>query len=419
VLTAGVCVCVCPLSSQAPILPPIAMPPAVGTRVWDLCASKPGPASADAARTPPRHEQAMECVGDKPASPPSTVPNTPTASALLAAKPPSPGPCASQRDSEDDSDRESSSGASSSETHNHVDGDSDAHCSSQDGDKNSPVYTGVSRSGLNGRWRAQLSTRGRTVHLGTFASAEEAARAWDRAAVQERGKAAVTNFALSDYINADGSVKTEVGSATQASKSQREDECSRGHKSYRGVYHSGTYGRWKARIVVKGHKIHLGTFASAEDAARAWDLKALEYRGAGTVTNFDPSIYVGGKFAKPREVHDSDEEERGDNESKPSILLLPADRKRSSTSPTPSELSDHCTPRASSNSPAAKRPKHMEPQAAALAGKTKGHWEYLGQQEEEFKRSVAQGAGRHEPSEAERMAFSSLLSLCAAAEAMS
>ena len=53
------------------------------------------------------------------------------------------------------------------------------------------------------------------------------------------------------------------------------NECSRGHKSYRGVYHSGTYGRWKARIVVKGHKIHLGTFASAEDAARAWDLKVL------------------------------------------------------------------------------------------------------------------------------------------------
>jgi hypothetical protein len=32
------------------------------------------------------------------------------------------------------------------------------------------------RSGLNGRYRAQLSTKGKTVHLGTFSTAEEAAR---------------------------------------------------------------------------------------------------------------------------------------------------------------------------------------------------------------------------------------------------
>jgi hypothetical protein len=134
-------------------------------------------------------------------------------------------------------------------------------------------------------------------------------------------------------------------------QSQRDDACSRGHKSYCGVYHSGTYGRWKARIVVTGHKIHLGTFASAEDAARALDLKALEFRGAGTLTNFDPSVYAGGKFAKPREVDDDEEGvdngEEGDAEIKPSHRVLPSDRKRSrgsSSSPTPSELSDSHAP---------------------------------------------------------------------------
>ena len=66
------------------------------------------------------------------------------------------------------------------------------------------------------------------MHLNSFASAEEAARAWDCAAVQERGKADVTHCALSDYINADGSVTTEVGTASQPSKSQREDEGSLG-----------------------------------------------------------------------------------------------------------------------------------------------------------------------------------------------
>ena len=239
---------------------------------------------------------------------------------------------------------------------------------------------------------------------------------------------------MSDYINADGSVTTEVGTASQPSKSQREDECSRGHKSYRGVYHSGTYGRWKARIVVQGHKIHLGTFASAEDAARAWDLQALEYRGAGTVTNFDPSEYAGGKFAKPREVDDDEEgvdnDEEGDAEIKPSHRVLPSDRKRSrasSSSPTPSELSDHVTPRTYSNassSPPAKRKKFPEAQMSPLAAKQKAQWGFLGQEEEGTERSkpsVARGAGKSalgEPNEAERMAFSSLMSLCAAAEAM-
>ena len=59
-----------------------------------------------------------------------------------------------------------------------------------------------------------------------------------------------------------------------------------------------------------------------------------------------------------------------------------------------------------------------------LAAKQKGHWEFLGQEEEGTEGSkpgVARDARKStlkEPSEAERMAFSSLLSLCAAAEAM-
>jgi len=329
----------------------------------------------------------------------------------------------------DESDQESSSGA---DTDKHVDGDDNAH-SMQDDDKNTPVYTGVSRSGLNGRWRAQLSTRGRTVHLGTFASGPDAARAWDRAAVQERGKAAVTNFALSDYINSDGSLKTDGGSSSQCGgKGQREDEASttnsRGHKSFRGVYHSGTYGRWKARIVVKGHKIHLGTFASAEDAARAWDLKALEYRGAGTVTNFDSCLYATGKVAVPcgLDYQDSGDDGRRDTHHS-------GDRKRNrsngTSSPSPSELSELSTPRyAPSDS---KRRKHNEAHASPVAASksyatSKGGqrmWKFLGEKEEQ---QNAESSSEEEPevtvqtsSREKCTALSSLLSLCAAAEAMS
>eukprot|EP00281_Chroomonas_sp_CCMP1168_P019809 CAMPEP_0206226854 /NCGR_PEP_ID=MMETSP0047_2-20121206/8313_1 /ASSEMBLY_ACC=CAM_ASM_000192 /TAXON_ID=195065 /ORGANISM="Chroomonas mesostigmatica_cf, Strain CCMP1168" /LENGTH=359 /DNA_ID=CAMNT_0053649969 /DNA_START=202 /DNA_END=1281 /DNA_ORIENTATION=- len=67
-------------------------------------------------------------------------------------------------------------------------------------------YTGVSRCGARGRWRAQLSTGGRSIHLGSFATEDEAARAWDLAAVAQRGKRAQTNFDISDYLVAlDGS----------------------------------------------------------------------------------------------------------------------------------------------------------------------------------------------------------------------
>jgi hypothetical protein len=43
---------------------------------------------------------------------------------------------------------------------------------------------------------------------------------------------------------------------------------------------------WIARLKIKGVPAHLGTFSSAEDAARAYDRVAVETRGKGTKTNF-------------------------------------------------------------------------------------------------------------------------------------
>jgi len=414
-----------------PILPPMASVRSslsTGLPVWDLCHTFSGEQDkhADATGTPPPGAKADTC-SSAGASPSNTVPNTPSLGfSTTTVRTVTPPPALSVGEA-DESDQESS--ATTSDTDKHVnDVDDDAH-SMQEDDKNSPVYTGVSRSGLNGRWRAQLSTRGRTVHLGTFASGPEAARAWDRAAVQERGKAAVTNFALSNYINSDGSIKSDAGTLSQGGKGQRDDENTTnpcGHKSFRGVYHSGTYGRWKARIVVKGHKIHLGTFASAEDAARAWDLKALEYRGAGTVTNFDSCLYSAGKEAAPRglEDHDSDDFSTGKR-----------NRSNGATSPCPSELSDLSTPRhAGTRVPSdsrakpssSKRRKHASPKAHAAAASKGGYsaskggrhmWEFLGEEKEEGdEESEVQGQSTNR---ADGMALSSLLSLCAAAEAMS
>jgi hypothetical protein len=163
------------------------------------------------------------------------------------------------------------------------------------------TYRGVSRSGVNSRWRAQLSSRGKTIHLGTFPTADEAARAWDMAVIAERGGEVETNFALSDYLDEFGALRnmalTKGGGGGV------------GRNEYRGVYNSGSYGRWKARIVVNGRKIHLGTYATAEEAARAWDRRAIKERGPTTVTNFDPAEYANEpEGTEARSLSDGEEE---------------------------------------------------------------------------------------------------------------
>lgn len=55
-------------------------------------------------------------------------------------------------------------------------------------------YLGVSPA-QGGKWRAYLSKDGRQVHIGTFATEEEAARARDERAAAELGRFASLNFA--------------------------------------------------------------------------------------------------------------------------------------------------------------------------------------------------------------------------------
>ncbi len=53
-------------------------------------------------------------------------------------------------------------------------------------------FKGVQKK--NGRWRAYIYRAGRTAHLGMFDTEEEAARAYDRMAVQLAGPFARPNF---------------------------------------------------------------------------------------------------------------------------------------------------------------------------------------------------------------------------------
>lgn len=74
-------------------------------------------------------------------------------------------------------------------------------CSNQENARNryKPVtglsnYKGVKRSNtVSERWTAQIGLNGKDIHLGSFATQEEAASAYDKAAIEHYGEFAKTN----------------------------------------------------------------------------------------------------------------------------------------------------------------------------------------------------------------------------------
>lgn len=67
---------------------------------------------------------------------------------------------------------------------------------------------------------------------------------------------------------------------------------------YRGVVYN--HGQWRAHISNKG-VIHLGAYGTQEEAARAYDLAAMEYQGDFAVLNFpeDKEKYLAGLIVHP------------------------------------------------------------------------------------------------------------------------
>ncbi|XP_030551048.1 ethylene-responsive transcription factor WRI1 [Rhodamnia argentea] len=179
--------------------------------------------------------------------------------------------------------------------------------------RRSSVYRGVTRHRWTGRFEAHLwdksswnntqNKKGRQVYLGAYDSEEAAARTYDLAALKYWGPDTILNFPIDTYEKELEEMRNASKEEYLASLRRRSNGFSRGVSKYRGVARHHHNGRWEARIGrVLGNKyLYLGTYNTQEEAAAAYDMAAIQYRGANAVTNFDISNYV--ECLKKKGIH--------------------------------------------------------------------------------------------------------------------
>ena len=166
------------------------------------------------------------------------------------------------------------------------------------------TYIGVRKRGLKS-FSASITIANERRHLGTFDTAKEAARAFDNAAIQAGRPKTLLNFPESNAsrkgrtkkelirINKKKLFKKKNNRKKLPKKTSKKNKKlfppGRNGGSYRGVRKSDSGKKFCAQIHIGGTMQGLGTFDTAEEAARAYDRAQKDI----SKLNFSSSLLIG------------------------------------------------------------------------------------------------------------------------------
>ena len=165
----------------------------------------------------------------------------------------------------------------------------------EDGSKKEIKYKGVIK--IRKTFKAQINIDGKQQHIGMFDTAKQAARAYDRAAMQAGRPPTKLNF--QDKVAMDYKPKKKKLSSGNTI-------------GYRGV--SKQKNRFTAQIRIGGRQHHIGMFSTAKEAAIAWDLAAIQAKRPRSDLNFEEEDEEEEEEEDEEEEEEDEEEEEEDSE---------------------------------------------------------------------------------------------------------